>query len=435
MKNLVEELRWRGLFHDMMPGTEEQLLKEATTAYIGFDPTADSLHIGSLVQIILLMHLRKSGHKAIALVGGATGMIGDPSGKSNERNLLDEATLNHNVEGIKRVLSRFLDFDAKDENAPILVNNYDWMKDFSFIDFARDIGKRITVNYMMSKDSVKKRLSGEEGAEGMSFTEFTYQLIQGYDFYHLNKHHNCLLQMGGSDQWGNITTGTELVRRMNVGNDEKSKAYALTTPLITKADGSKFGKSEGGNVWLDADKTSVYKFYQFWLNSTDVDAEKYIKIFTFLDKETIEKLIGEHNEAPHLRALQKRLAEEITVMVHSVADLENAIAASNAFFSPTMDELKKLDEKTFLEVFDGVPQAEISKEDLIAGLDMIAALAAKTNFLASNSDARRELKQNSISLNKEKVGEDKIITKEDLINNQFLLLQKGKKNYYVIKVV
>jgi len=434
MKNLVEELRWRGLFHDMMPGTEEQLLKEATTAYIGFDPTADSLHIGSLVQIILLMHLRKSGHKAIALVGGATGMIGDPSGKSNERNLLDEATLNHNVEGIKSVLSRFLDFDAKDENAPILVNNYDWMKDFSFIDFARDIGKRITVNYMMSKDSVKKRLSGEEGAEGMSFTEFTYQLIQGYDFYHLNKHHNCLLQMGGSDQWGNITTGTELVRRMNVGNEEKSKAFALTTPLITKADGSKFGKSEGGNVWLDADKTSVYKFYQFWLNSTDVDAEKYIKIFTFLDKETIEKLIAEHNEAPHLRALQKRLAEEITVMVHSAADLENAIAASNAFFSPTMDELKKLDEKTFLEVFDGVPQAEISMEDLNAGMDMIAALAAKTNFLASNSDARRELKQNSISLNKEKVGEDKIITKEDLINNQFLLLQKGKKNYYVIKV-
>jgi tyrosyl-tRNA synthetase len=434
MKNLVEELRWRGLFHDMMPGTEEQLLKEATTAYIGFDPTADSLHIGSLVQIILLMHLRKSGHKAIALVGGATGMIGDPSGKSNERNLLDEATLNHNVEGIKSVLSRFLDFDAKDENAPILVNNYDWMKDFSFIDFARDIGKRITVNYMMSKDSVKKRLSGEEGAEGMSFTEFTYQLIQGYDFYHLNKHHNCLLQMGGSDQWGNITTGTELVRRMNVGNDDKSKAYALTTPLITKADGSKFGKSEGGNVWLDADKTSVYKFYQFWLNATDVDAEKYIKIFTFLDKETIEKLITEHNEAPHLRVLQKRLAEEITLMVHSAGDLENAIAASNAFFSPSMDELKKLDEKTFLEVFDGVPQAEISMEDLNAGLDMIAALAAKTNFLASNSDARRELKQNAISLNKEKVGEDKIITKEDLINNQFLLLQKGKKNYYVIKV-
>lgn len=435
MKNLVEELRWRGLFHDMMPGTEEQLLKEATTAYIGFDPTADSLHIGSLVQIILLMHLRKSGHKAIALVGGATGMIGDPSGKSNERNLLDEATLNHNVEGIKRVLSRFLDFEAKDNNAPILVNNYDWMKDFSFIDFARDIGKRITVNYMMSKDSVKKRLSGEEGAEGMSFTEFTYQLIQGYDFYHLNKQYNCMLQMGGSDQWGNITTGTELVRRMNVGNDDKAKAYALTTPLITKADGSKFGKSEGGNVWLDADKTSVYKFYQFWLNTTDVDAEKYIKIFTFLDKATIEQLIATHQEAPHLRVLQKRLAEEITVMVHSKEDLENAIAASNAFFSPSMDDLKKLDEKTFLEVFDGVPQAEISKEALNEGLDMIAALSAKTNFLASNSDARRELKQNAISLNKEKVTEDYKITSADLINNQFLLLQKGKKNYYVIKIV
>jgi tyrosyl-tRNA synthetase len=435
MKNLVEELRWRGLFHDMMPGTEEQLLKEATTAYIGFDPTADSLHIGSLVQIILLMHLRKSGHKAIALVGGATGMIGDPSGKSNERNLLDEATLNHNVEGIKRVLSRFLDFEATDENAPILVNNYDWMKDFSFIDFARDIGKRITVNYMMSKDSVKKRLSGEEGTEGMSFTEFTYQLIQGYDFYHLNKHHNCLLQMGGSDQWGNITTGTELVRRMNVGNEDTSKAFALTTPLITKADGSKFGKSEGGNVWLDAAKTSVYKFYQFWLNSSDVDAEKYIKIFTFLDKATIEQLIATHQEAPHLRVLQKRLAEEITVMVHSQAELENAIAASNAFFSPTMDELKKLDEKTFLEVFDGVPQAEISKEELNEGLDMIAALSAKTNFLASNSDARRELKQNAISLNKEKVSEEYTITSADLINNQFLLLQKGKKNYYVIKIV
>ena len=435
MKNLVEELRWRGLFHDMMPGTEEQLLKEATTAYIGFDPTADSLHIGSLVQIILLMHLRKSGHKAIALVGGATGMIGDPSGKSNERNLLDEATLNHNIEGIKRVLSRFLDFEAKDNNAPILVNNYDWMKDFSFIDFARDIGKRITVNYMMSKDSVKKRLSGEEGAEGMSFTEFTYQLIQGYDFYHLNKNYNCMLQMGGSDQWGNITTGTELVRRMNVGNDDKAKAYALTTPLITKADGSKFGKSEGGNVWLDADKTSVYKFYQFWLNATDVDAEKYIKIFTFLDKATIEQLIATHQEAPHLRVLQKRLAEEITVMVHSKEDLENAIAASNAFFSPSMDDLKKLDEKTFLEVFDGVPQAEISKEALNEGLDMIAALSAKTNFLASNSDARRELKQNAISLNKEKVAEDYKITSADLINNQFLLLQKGKKNYYVIKIV
>jgi tyrosyl-tRNA synthetase len=432
MKNLVEELRWRGLIHDMMPGTEEQLLKEPTAVYIGFDPTSDSLHIGSLVPILLLKHLRNFGHRPIALVGGATGMIGDPSGKSNERNLLDEITLHHNVEGIKSVLSRFLDFDAKDAQAPILVNNYDWMKEFSFINFVRDVGKRITVNYMMAKDSVKKRIEGE--GEGMSFTEFTYQLIQGYDFYHLNKEYNCLLQMGGSDQWGNITTGTELVRRMNVGNEERSKAFAMTCPLITKADGSKFGKSEGGNVWLSADKTSPYKFYQFWLNTSDADAEKYIKIFTFLEKQTIDSLIAAHAETPHLRLLQKRLAEEVTLLVHSAADLEKAIAASNAFFSPSMDELKKLDEKTFLEVFDGVPMAEISIADLNAGLDMIAALAAKTNFLASNSDARRELKQNAISLNKEKVGEDKMISKADLINNQFLLLQKGKKNYYVIKV-
>ena len=432
MKNLVEELRWRGLIHDMMPGTEEQLLKEPTAVYIGFDPTSDSLHIGSLVPILLLKHLRNFGHRPIALVGGATGMIGDPSGKSNERNLLDEITLNHNVEGIKSVLSRFLDFDAKDAQAPILVNNYDWMKEFSFINFVRDVGKRITVNYMMAKDSVKKRIEGE--GEGMSFTEFTYQLIQGYDFYHLNKEYNCLLQMGGSDQWGNITTGTELVRRMNVGNEERSKALAMTCPLITKADGSKFGKSEGGNVWLSADKTSPYKFYQFWLNTSDADAEKYIKIFTFLEKQTIDSLIAAHAETPHLRLLQKRLAEEVTLLVHSAADLEKAIAASNAFFSPSMDELKKLDEKTFLEVFDGVPMAEISIADLNAGLDMIAALAAKTNFLASNSDARRELKQNAISLNKEKVGEDKMISNADLINNQFLLLQKGKKNYYVIKV-
>ena len=432
MKNLVEELRWRGLVHDMMPGTEEQLLKESTTAYIGFDPTSDSLHIGSLVPIILLRHLRNFGHRPIALVGGATGMIGDPSGKSDERNLLDEATLTKNVNGIRNLLSRFLDFDAKDENAPILVNNYDWMKEFSFIAFARDVGKRITVNYMMAKDSVKKRF--ESDGAGMSFTEFTYQLIQGYDFYHLNKEYNCLLQMGGSDQWGNITTGTELVRRMNVDSEERSKAYAMTCPLITKADGSKFGKSEGGNVWLTADKTSPYKFYQFWLNTSDVDAEKYIKIFTFLDKETIEALIAEHHEAPHLRVLQKRLAAEVTLFVHSKEDLDNAVAASGAFFSPNMDELKKLDEKTFLEVFDGVPMAELTMAELEEGLDMIAAMAAKTNFLASNGEARRELKQNAISLNKEKVKEDRIITKEDLINNQFLLLQKGKKNYYVIRI-
>lgn len=432
MKNLVEELRWRGLVHDMMPGTEEQLTKESTTAYIGFDPTSDSLHIGSLVPIILLRHLRDFGHKPIALVGGATGMIGDPSGKSDERNLLDEATLTKNVNGIKNLLSRFLDFEATDKNAPILVNNYDWMKEFSFIAFARDVGKRITVNYMMAKDSVKKRF--ESDGAGMSFTEFTYQLIQGYDFYHLNKEYNCLLQMGGSDQWGNITTGTELVRRMNVDNEERSKAYAMTCPLITKADGSKFGKSEGGNIWLTADKTSPYKFYQFWLNTSDVDAEKYIKIFTFLDKEIIDALIAEHNEAPHLRVLQKRLAAEVTLFVHSQEDLDNAIAASGAFFSPNMDELKKLDEKTFLEVFDGVPMVELPMSDIEEGLDMIAAMAAKTNFLASNGEARRELKQNAISLNKEKVKEDRIITKEDLINNQFLLLQKGKKNYYVIRV-
>jgi tyrosyl-tRNA synthetase len=430
MKNLVEELQWRGLVHDIMPGTEEQLLKEMTTTYIGFDPTSDSLHIGSLVPIILLVHLEKFGHKPIALVGGATGMIGDPSGKSDERNLLDEVALEKNVAGIKAVLSRFLDFNSTAANAPILVNNYDWMKDFSFINFARDVGKRITVNYMMAKDSVKKRFAGD--GPGMSFTEFTYQLIQGYDFYHLHKEYNCLLQMGGSDQWGNITTGTELVRRMN---GEGAKAYAMTCPLITKADGSKFGKSEGGNVWLTADKTSVYKFYQFWLNTTDVDAEKYIKIFTFLDKDTIDSLVAEHQTAPHLRVLQKRLAEEITTFVHGKEELEKAVFASSAFFSPTMDDLKKLDVATFLEVFDGVPQAEVSTDDLNEGLDMIAALSAKTGFLASNSDARRELQQNSISLNKEKMAADYKITSADLIHNQFVMLQKGKKNYYLIKVV
>ena len=430
MKNIIEELQWRGLVHDIMPGTEEQLLKEMTTTYIGFDPTSDSLHIGSLVPIILLVHLENFGHKPIALVGGATGMIGDPSGKSDERNLLDEATLNHNVEGIKNVLSRFLDFNSSASNAPILVNNYDWMKGLSFINFARDVGKRITVNYMMAKDSVKKRLSGE--GEGMSFTEFTYQLIQGYDFYHLHKEYNCLLQMGGSDQWGNITTGTELVRRMNA---EGAKAFAMTCPLITKADGSKFGKSEGGNVWLTADKTSVYKFYQFWVNTTDVDAEKYSKIFTFLDQNTVDALIAEHLEAPHLRVLQKRLADEVTTFVHGKEELERAIFASNAFFSPTMEDLAKLDDATFVEVFDGVPNAQISKEDLANGLDMIAALSAKTNFLPSNSDARRELKQNAVSLNKAKVAEDYIITEKDLIKNKFLVLQKGKKNYYLIQVV
>ncbi|MES2747562.1 MAG: tyrosine--tRNA ligase [Bacteroidota bacterium] len=433
MKNLVEELQWRGLYHDSMPGTEEQLLKEATTAYIGFDPTADSLHIGSMVQIILLLHLKNFGHQPIALVGGATGMIGDPSGKSDERNLLNEEQLAKNVAGIKSVLLKFLDFNSSASNAPIMVNNYDWMKSFSFIDFAREVGKRITVNYMMAKDSVKKRLSGEAG-EGMSFTEFTYQLIQGYDFYHLHKNYNCVLQMGGSDQWGNITTGTELVRRMNPNTD--AKAFALTTPLITKADGSKFGKSEGGNVWLTADKTSVYKFYQFWLNTTDVDAEKYIKIFTFLDKNTIDKLIAEHHEAPHLRILQKRLAEEVTILVHGATELDKAIEASAILFgNSTSDDLKKLDEATFLDVFDGVPQAEISRDDLEKGIDIISVLNEKSGFFKSNGEVRRALTANSISVNKNKVAEGFQLTANDLINNQFVLLQSGKKNYFVLRVV
>jgi len=431
----VEELRWRGMVHDIMPGTEEQLDKEMTTAYIGFDPTSDSLHIGSLVPIILLVHLKKAGHQPVALVGGATGMIGDPSGKSDERNLLNEETLAHNVAGIKSVLSRFLDFNSTEKNAPLLVNNFDWMKTFSFIDFARDVGKRITVNYMMSKDSVKKRLTGDEGSVGMSFTEFTYQLIQGYDFYHLHKALNCKLQMGGSDQWGNITTGTELVRRMNVGQDD-AKAYAMTCPLITKADGSKFGKSEGGNVWLDTDKTSVYKFYQFWLNTTDEDAEKYIKIFTFLSKETIEALVLEHKETPHLRLLQKRLAEEVTTFVHSKEDFENAVKASEILFSKSFNnDIRTLNESLFLDVFEGVPQAEINKTELTEGLDMIAALADKTNFLASNSDARRALKENAVSVNKNKVTAEYKITANDLINDKYVVLNKGKKNTYIIKFV
>jgi tyrosyl-tRNA synthetase len=431
--DFVEDLRWRGMVHDIMPGTEDQLNKEMTTAYIGFDPTSDSLHIGSLVPIILLVHLKKAGHKPMALVGGATGMIGDPSGKSDERNLLDEVALEKNVAGIKSVLSRFLDFNSTAKNAPVLVNNYDWMKNFTFIDFARDVGKRITVNYMMSKDSVKKRLSGDEGSVGMSFTEFTYQLIQGYDFYHLHKHHGVVLQMGGSDQWGNITTGTELVRRMNVG--EEAKAYAMTCPLITKADGSKFGKSEGGNIWLDADKTSVYQFYQFWLNTSDEDAEKYIKIFTFLDRKIIEHLIVEHHEAPHMRLLQKRLAEEVTTFVHSKEDFENAERASNILFSDSFkQDIKTLNEAMFLEVFEGVPLAEISKADFDEGVDMIAALAAKTNFLNSNGEARRALKENSISVNKDKVAEDYVLSTEDLINGKYIILNRGKKSTYIVKV-
>jgi tyrosyl-tRNA synthetase len=379
---------------------------------------------------MLLKHFQLSGHKPLALVGGATGMIGDPSGKSNERNLLDEATLRHNQEAIKGQLARFLDFTSDAANAAELVNNYDWMKNFSFLDFIRDIGKHITVNYMMSKDSVKKRLSSE-AAEGMSFTEFTYQLVQGYDFLHLYKNKNCTLQMGGSDQWGNITTGTELVRRIAQG-----KAYALTCPLITKADGTKFGKSEGGNIWLDSARTSPYKFYQYWLNTSDIDAEKYIKIFTFLSKEEIEVLTEKHREAPHLRLLQKRLAEEITVMVHSSEDLENAIKASNILFgNSTSDDLKQLDEATFLDVFDGVPQAEITRNEIEAGIDIVAVLNEKTGFMKSNGEARRALTANSISVNKEKVTEEFVLSAKDLINNQFVLLQSGKKNYFVLRIV
>ena len=427
--NFVEELRWRGMLHDIMPETEDYLLKNKTTGYIGFDPTADSLHIGSLVPIIILMHFQKAGHNPIALVGGATGMVGDPSGKSDERNLLDEETLNKNVAGVKAQLARFLDFDSNLENAAQLVNNYDWMKGISLIDFVRDVGKHITVNYMMAKDSVKKRL-GSDSQAGMSFTEFTYQLVQGYDFYHLYKEKNCKLQMGGSDQWGNITTGTELVRRKAQG-----KAYALTCKLITKADGSKFGKTAGGNVWLDAKRTSPYKFYQYWLNSSDVDAEKYIKIFTFLDKETIETLIAEHKEAPHTRILQKKIGEEVTIMTHGKEAYNNAIKASNILFGKsTADDLKSLDEQTFLDIFEGVPQTEISKEAIKNGLDIVPAFA-ENEFLKSNGEVRRALKENSISVNKEKVKEDFLITANDLIADKFVLLQRGKKNYFLLKVI
>ena len=430
-KNFVEELQWRGMLHQSMPGVEAHLSEAMRSAYIGFDPTADSLHIGNLVPIMLLAHYQRCGHKPVALVGGATGMIGDPSGKSSERHLLDEKTLRHNQEAIKKQLSHFLDFESNAPNAAVLVNNYDWMKDFSFLEFIRDVGKHITVNYMMAKDSVKNRISGESSNDGMSFTEFTYQLVQGYDFLHLYKANTCTIQMGGSDQWGNITTGTELIRRIGNG-----KGFAITCPLITKSDGSKFGKSEGGNVWLDPKRTSPYKFYQYWLNSSDEDAEKYIKIFTFLNEVRIKELIVKHNEAPHLRLLQKKLAEEITTMVHSEADFINAERASNILFSKSFKEdIKTLDEATFLDVFEGVPQAQISKSDFDEGLDMIAALAAKTNFLNSNGEARRALKENAISVNKEKVKEDYKLSEEDLINNEYIILNKGRKNTYIIKVV
>lgn len=431
MKNIfVEELRWRGMLHDIMPDTENHLNEKSTTGYIGFDPTADSLHIGSLVQIMILMHFQKAGHRPIALIGGATGMIGDPSGKSAERNLLNEETLNNNIIGIKNQLARFLDFDSSSPNPALLVNNLDWMKGYSLIDFSREIGKHISVNYMMSKDSVKKRI-GSESQVGMSFTEFTYQLLQGYDFLYLYNNLNCTLQMGGSDQWGNITTGTELVRRKASG-----KAYAITCPLITKADGTKFGKTEGGNIWLDKSRTSPYKFYQYWLNASDQDAESYIKIFTFLSQDEINTLVEAHKEAPHLRVLQNRIANEVTLLVHSKEDLENTQKASQILFGKsTADDLKGLDEVTFLDVFDGVPQAEISRVSLQNGIDIISALAGDTNFLKSNGEARRALKENSISVNKTKVGDTFKVTAEDLINDRYVLLQRGKKSYYILNFV
>ena len=427
INTFVEELRWRGMLHDIMPETEQHLNQGPTAGYIGFDPTADSLHIGSLVQIMILMHFQRAGHQPIALVGGATGMIGDPSGKSTERNLLDNKTLATNVNGIKAQLERFLDFSAANKNPALLVNNYDWMKDYTLIDFSRDIGKHLTVNYMMAKDSVKKRL-GSDAQVGMSFTEFTYQLLQGYDFLHLYKHFNCTLQMGGSDQWGNITTGTELIRRKASG-----KAYAITCPLITKADGTKFGKSEGGNIWLDKGRTSPYKFYQYWLNAADQDAENYIKIFTFLSQEEIKTLIAHHQEAPHVRTLQKRIAEEVTLLVHSKADLENAQRASQILFGKsTAEDLMQLNSATFLDVFEGVPQAKIDKSEIAAGLDIVSALVEKGKFLKSNGEARRALKENSISVNKTKVTDQKVVGLNDLINDRFVLLQRGKKSYFLV---
>jgi tyrosyl-tRNA synthetase len=426
--NFVEELTWRGMIYDIMPGTEEMLKEEMASAYVGIDPTADSLHIGHLVGVMMLKHFQEAGHRPIVLVGGATGMIGDPSMKNAERNLLDETTLRHNQECIKKQLSRFLDFDTKATNRAEMVNNYDWMKTFSFLDFIRDVGKHITVNYMMAKDSVKKRLSGES-REGLSFTEFTYQLVQGYDFYHLYKEKNCRLQMGGSDQWGNITTGTEMIRRMAGG-----EAFALTCPLITKADGGKFGKTENGNVWLDPERTSPYQFYQFWLNTSDQDAEKYIKIFTLTKKDEVESLVAQHQQAPHLRLLQKRLAEEVTVMVHGREAYDFAVEASQILFGKGATEtLRKMDEKTLLSVFEGVPVYEINKATLSSGINIIDLLSDTTAIFPSKGEARRTLTGGGISLNKEKITTtDALVDASALLNNKYILVQKGKKNYSLI---
>ena len=427
--NFVEELKWRGMLHDIMPGTEELFNKEVCSVYLGIDPTADSLHIGHLVGIMMLSHLQRCGHRPIALLGGATGMIGDPSGKSQERNLLDEATLRHNQECIKKQLSKFLDFDSKEPNAALLVNNYDWMSKFSFLEFIRDVGKHLTVNYMMAKDSVKKRFNGE--GDGMSFTEFSYQLVQGYDFLHLYQTQNCKVQMGGSDQWGNITTGTELIRRMLNG-----EAYALTCPLITKADGGKFGKTEKGNVWLDPARTSPYAFYQFWLNCSDDDSKRYIRIFTHFTKEEIEEMERQHNAEPHLRILQKALAKDLTVRVHSQEDYDAAVNASEILFGKgTAENLASLSEEMFLSVFEGVPQFDVPMSVLDDTCGVVDFLAKHTQVFNSNGEARRMLKDNGVSINKTKVKEDKTVTKDDLLNGKYVLVQKGKKNYYIVKFV
>jgi tyrosyl-tRNA synthetase len=429
--NFVDELKWRGMIHDIMPGTEELLKKEVTTGYIGFDPTSDSLHIGHMVQVMLLVHFQRSGHVPVALIGGATGMIGDPSGKSEERNLLDEETLRFNQDGIKRQLSKFLDFHSDKKNKAIMVNNFDWMKEYSYLDFIRDIGKHITVNYMMAKDSVKKRL-GSDVKEGMSYTEFSYQLVQGTDFLHLYNTLGCKLQMGGSDQWGNIVTGTELIRRKTGG-----EAFALTCPLITKSDGSKFGKTEAGNVWLDAEKTSPYHFYQFWLNVSDEDAAKYIKIFTLIGQSEIESLIAEHNKTPHERLLQKRLAEEVTIMVHSREELESAIEASQILFGKgTTESLRKMSENTFLSVFEGVPTFDIKKESLAGGISFSSLCTEESQVFPSKGELRRLVQGGGVSLNKIKVEDpEMMIRSENLLSNKYLLIQKGKKNYFLIRIV
>lgn len=430
MKNFVEELKWRGMIQDIMPGTEEKLMEGPQAAYVGIDPTADSLHIGHLVSIMILKHFQECGHKPFALIGGATGMIGDPSMKSQERNLLDEATLNHNIEGIRKQLSRILDFDSTASNKAELVNNYDWMKDYSFLNFIRDIGKHLTVNYMMAKDSVKKRLS-DDSREGMSFTEFSYQLLQGYDYLWLYEHKGCRLELGGSDQWGNITTGVELIRRM-LG---KTDAFALTCPLVKKADGTKFGKTEKGNIWLDPEKTSPYEFYQFWLNVSDEDAERYIKIFTMLDRETIEGAIAAHREDPGRRTLQQLLAKEITIMIHGVSEYENALSASKMLFgNSTSDELRKLDEKTFLAVFSGVPTFDVAASELPC--DILDFLAVKTLVFPSKGEARKMVQGNGVSINKDKVSDVGYqISGADIVDGKYILIQKGKKNYFIINVI